>query len=183
MTMDNETEQELQETQNTIGEQLKDARTVKGYSIEYIAGKLHLRSQILSLIEEDNFDRLPQPVFIKGYIRAYAKCVDLDSDSLIELYDQKYAAHKPTQEAYLWQKRKDVNHGVNLVKWFTVLSLTAVIVSVGIWWKKAKVTQGANSEMSAQLNRKQIDKQQQLTDLSKMSTIIKLPDQESGRGR
>ncbi|WP_367605503.1 helix-turn-helix domain-containing protein [Legionella sp. W05-934-2] len=181
MTTDNETEQSIEVSVDSIGQQLQDARNKKGYSVEYVAGKLHLRGQILSLIEDNDFDKLPQTVFIKGYIRAYAKCVDLEAEPLIEQYDSNYAIHKPTQEAYLWQKRKDVNHGVNLVKWFTVLSLSAVIISVGIWWKNGKVSQDTTAEMSAQLNQKQIDKQQQLTDLNKMSTIIKLPDQESGR--
>lgn len=177
--MDKETETPMV---TSIGQQLQEARTQKGFSIEYVAGKLHLRGQVLSLIEEDAFDKLPQPVFIKGYLRAYAKCVDVDSDPLIELYNQRHAIHKPNPEAYLWQRHKDINHGVNLVKWFTVLSLTAVIISVGVWWKKAKDTQTAGSNMSPQLSQNQIDKQQQLTDLNKMSTIIKLPNQESKRG-
>ena len=179
MTTDNETE--ITES-TTIGQQLKDARVQKGFSTEYVAGKLHLRGQILSLIEDDAFDKLPQPVFIKGYIRAYAKCVELESDPLIDLYDQYHAVHKPAQDTYLWQSSKDIHHGVNLVKWFTVLSLSAVIISVGIWWKKASHLQTSKANIGSQLSRKQIDKQQQLTDLNKMSTIIKLPEQESGRG-
>ncbi len=176
MTMDKETDTSMQ---NSIGQQLLEAREKKGLSIEYIAGKLNLRGQVLTLIEEDAFNKLPQPVFVKGYLRAYAKCVDLEPDPIIKLYDEAHAIHKPTPETYLWQRHKDVNHGVNLVKWFTALSLSAVIISVGVWWKKGKEV---GSDMTTQLSQKQIDKQQQLTDLNKMSTIIKLPEQESGRG-
>lgn len=183
MITDNETEQVTSEKQFTIGQQLQDARNNKGFSIEYVAGKLHLRGQVISLIEEDAFEKLPEPVFIKGYLRAYAKCVEVDPTPLIELYDKEHAVHKPAQEAYLWQKSKDVNYGVNLVKWLTVLSLSTVIVFVGIWWKKAKISTNNKADIGAQLSRKQIDKQQQLTDLNKMSTVVKLPEQESGRGR
>lgn len=179
MTMDNE---QAYLNTDSIGQQLEAARTEKGYSVEYVAGKLHLRAQVLNHIEADEYDKLPQPVFIKGYIRAYAKCVELDAEPLIDKYDQDFAVHKPVQETFLWQRSKHTNHGVALVKWFTVLSLSAVIISVGFWWKKARDAQNTSSEIGASLTQKQIDKQKQLTDLNKMSTVIKLPSQESTSG-
>ncbi len=54
------------------GAQLAALREQHGYTAEYVASKLHLRVCMIERLEADDYQDMPEPVFIKGYLRAYA---------------------------------------------------------------------------------------------------------------
>jgi cytoskeletal protein RodZ len=70
------------------GEILKKKREDLGFSVEEIAEALKIRKDYLAAIEEDAFGKLPVPVYTLGYIRAYAKHLDVDSDPIVAFYNQ-----------------------------------------------------------------------------------------------
>jgi cytoskeletal protein RodZ len=71
----------------TIGQQLRRAREERALSIEQVSQETHIRVQYLSAIEAENFDVLPSPVQTRGFIRAYAACLRLDSAPLLAILD------------------------------------------------------------------------------------------------
>src|ERR1700722_14689819 len=89
-------------THEKPGLQLARAREKKGYSQEYVAGKLHLRVRIIELLEADDYDQLPEAVFIKGYLRAYAKLLGFQSDPLLAIFNNVYSSEQKSEKA-LWQ--------------------------------------------------------------------------------
>jgi cytoskeleton protein RodZ len=68
------------------GETLKKRREDLGLSVQGIAEALKIRKDYLVAIEEDDFGKLPVPVYTMGYIRAYAKYLNVDSDPIVEFY-------------------------------------------------------------------------------------------------
>ena len=66
------------------GAKLKSARVSLQKSIDEIAAELNLHKNVIESIEEMDEDNLPNSVFVKGYIRTYAKCVQIDSEELIK---------------------------------------------------------------------------------------------------
>ena len=66
----------------TIGARLGEERQKRGISLEEIAAKTYIPQRLLSAIDEANLDRLPEPVFIQGFIRRYADAVGLDGTSI-----------------------------------------------------------------------------------------------------
>jgi len=62
------------------GERLQAARISAGYTVDDIASKMHLSNAILTSLEENDFDEITAPIFVKGYLRAYAKIVNLDEN-------------------------------------------------------------------------------------------------------
>jgi cytoskeleton protein RodZ len=70
------------------GEILKKRREDLGLSVQEIAEALKIRKDYLAAIEEDAFEKLPVPVYTLGYIRAYAKYLDVDSDPIVEYYNK-----------------------------------------------------------------------------------------------
>jgi cytoskeletal protein RodZ len=70
------------------GEILKKRREESGFSVEGIAEALKIRKDYLSAIEEDAFEKLPVPVYTLGYIRAYAKYLNVDSDPIVAFYNK-----------------------------------------------------------------------------------------------
>ena len=67
-----------------IGENLKNTRVKKNLELSYISKQLNVSSEILSLIEEDNFPDYIDSVYLIGHIKSYAKFLDLDEKKIIE---------------------------------------------------------------------------------------------------
>jgi cytoskeleton protein RodZ len=61
-----------------IGTRLSEERQKKSISLEEIAAKTYIPQRLLTAIEDANLDRLPEPVFIQGFIRRFADALGLD---------------------------------------------------------------------------------------------------------
>lgn len=68
---------------SSIGERLRAAREARAWSIEEIAGRLKVPARYVAALESDDSASLPEPTFVRGYIKSYAKAVGLDGDVLL----------------------------------------------------------------------------------------------------
>lgn len=66
------------------GERLKLAREQFGWSVHETAEKLHVIPRYVKAIENADYAQLPGLVFLKGYIRSYARLMGLPEAPLIE---------------------------------------------------------------------------------------------------
>lgn len=71
-----------------FGERLFVARESQGLTIAEVAKAIHLSQDIIDAIERSDVDRLPQPTFVQGYLRAYAKHLRLDEAHILEDYSK-----------------------------------------------------------------------------------------------
>jgi len=69
-----------------FAEQLKKARLKKGISLQQIAAKTRIDIKFLEAIDNGNFSFLPD-LYVKAFLRQYAKSVDLDENETIKKYD------------------------------------------------------------------------------------------------
>jgi cytoskeleton protein RodZ len=69
----------------TLGRWLKDARDSRGESLDQVSTVTRIGKSYLQAIEEDQLGRLPSPAYAKGFIRLYAKHLDLSEDEAISL--------------------------------------------------------------------------------------------------
>lgn len=72
----------------TVGEILRSEREKKGLSIKDIEKATSIRVLYLEAIEQDNYSVIPGEVYLKGFIRNYANYLNLDAQSVMELYRQ-----------------------------------------------------------------------------------------------
>lgn len=70
----------------SFGRYLQDIRLTKGISLETVADETMIRIDNLLLIEGENHDKLPDEVFVKGFLRAFAKAIGADGDEAIRRY-------------------------------------------------------------------------------------------------
>ena len=68
----------------TIGQKLKSAREAKGVSISEAAASTKILSKFIEAMEDDNFEKLSAPVYVKSFVRLYAGYLNLDPLPLIE---------------------------------------------------------------------------------------------------
>ncbi len=69
----------------TIGEILRAAREEQGLSLEEVSLLTKVREKYLSAIEVDNWDVLPSSVQQKGFVRTYARVLEIDPGPLLTL--------------------------------------------------------------------------------------------------
>ena len=68
-----------------IGNILRNARVVKGMSIDDVSRQLRLSAAQIEAIEREDFEKLPGRTFLRGFIRNYANLLQLDSSSLLKM--------------------------------------------------------------------------------------------------
>lgn len=78
------------------GQRLKKAREVRGLTVEQVAKELHLSVRFVGFMEADSYKDLPEPAFVRGYMRRYAQLVKLSPDDIASKFDQCYAADAET---------------------------------------------------------------------------------------
>lgn len=71
-----------------LGNTLKAAREAKGLSIADIANKTHMMSTLVADLENEDFSRLPAPIYGRGFIKLYCEVVGIDPKPLIAEFNE-----------------------------------------------------------------------------------------------
>lgn len=74
------------DNEKTVGTILKEAREAKGYSLADVERETSIRSRYLEAVENDEYDKTPGEVFVKGIIRNYGNFLGLDGMELVTQY-------------------------------------------------------------------------------------------------
>ena len=75
-----------------IGETLRDAREEQGLSLSDAAAETRVRESYLAALESEDFAILGGDVYVKGFLRSYAKYLGLEPDPLVASYNERYEA-------------------------------------------------------------------------------------------
>ena len=70
----------------SIGRYLKGMREARGMSVEEIARATRIPISSIERVEGDHFDDLPGEVFVRGFLRAYARAVHAPVDEVLARY-------------------------------------------------------------------------------------------------
>lgn len=65
-----------------FGEKLREARERHGFTIEHVEEETKIRKLYLNALEEENFSLLPPQVYANGFVKRYARFLDLDEEEL-----------------------------------------------------------------------------------------------------
>jgi len=80
----------------SFGRYLKAIRLEKGISLKEVSRETRVGIETLLLVEKEDHNRLPAEVFVKGFLRAYAKVVGADDDVVVQLYLSNRRAFQET---------------------------------------------------------------------------------------
>ena len=78
----------------TVGEILQKARTEKNLEYEDVEKKTRIRKKFLEAIEENDWDKLPSPTYIKGFIRNYSSFLGLKSEEMVAIFRRQYTQNE-----------------------------------------------------------------------------------------
>lgn len=88
----------------SAGKQLRRAREKLGLSIKDIAEAQHLRVSIIQAIEDGDYQQIDTDLFLKGYVRGYARQVGEDANALIHCLDVEL---EPLREQRVKQEQEN----------------------------------------------------------------------------
>lgn len=78
----------------TVGQILRETREAKFYTLEDVEKNIKIRKEILIALEADNYQKLPPPTFVQGFIKNYAKFLGLDREKLLAIYRREFSSKK-----------------------------------------------------------------------------------------
>lgn len=123
-----------------IGDFLKKLRTSKGLHLEKIEESLHIRRSYLEAIEESEYEKIPNEVYARGFLKSYARFLGVNSESVLKLYQkEKEAGTSKVKNSRLVHKRKmkpeelNEKHSGKKSKWIFYGTILLTVLFLGIW--------------------------------------------------
>lgn len=157
-------EQPITSTQGP-GEILKQAREKLGLSAADIAAKLHLKLINIEAIEADNYDPKISATFTKGYLKLYAKQVQVDEKLILDAFAQQNIDEKEPQKLQSFSKRVAKQNNDARLMLLTYLIIAVLLAMVVVWWFQQDSSESAIANISESVAAAQIeaisDEQQQ----------------------
>jgi len=77
------------EDMETIGAKLHAMRRRLAISLDQAADRTHIQRKYLEALEADDYATLPEPLYTRNFIRAYAKLLGADVDYFLRRYDEE----------------------------------------------------------------------------------------------
>lgn len=77
-----------------IGQILRTKRESLGMTLIDLEKKVRIQKKYIEMIEKNEFDRLPNPDYTRGFIEKYAKAVNLNGEQLLKEHQNELPARK-----------------------------------------------------------------------------------------
>ena len=74
-----------------IGSSLREARLRQELDFPALEERTKIRPKYLRALEDERFDLLPAPTYIKGFLRSYAEALGLDGQPFVDEYNSRFA--------------------------------------------------------------------------------------------
>jgi cytoskeleton protein RodZ len=83
-----------------IGNTLREARLRRGLDILDCEAETKIRAKYLRAMEEEQFDLMPSPTYVRGFLRTYSEFLDLDGQLVLDEYESRFADYDASSEPY-----------------------------------------------------------------------------------
>lgn len=137
LTMTNNTQDpnDISMTKQTgIGARLKSAREAMHLTEKEAALKLHLSVKFIEMMEKEDFENGPPVTFMRGYLRSYARMLDLSQKEINTAIEQ-LGMNTPAAAIISPVLNTPLTNDVDrYARWGTYLIILILAVLVGIWW-------------------------------------------------
>ncbi len=119
--------------QQEFGGRFLAAREAAGLSVYEVADELKLTEEVVNALEHSQIDILPASTFTQGYIRSYARLLDLPAEDIIKAYTQLLPEkEKPLSARSVLPSQKTSRDST--VKLVTYGMLVMGLILLIAWW-------------------------------------------------
>ena len=145
-------QEELSEDMEVMGpgQILSDARKKLKLTKQNVADKLNFRLTLVDEIENELFDTSVPETFNRGYLRNYAKLVNVSQEDVLISYEQLNVAKTQASELQSFSKGTEKLAENNRIMWISYFILAILIGSTVVWWMQNNTEQNQIETVASQ---------------------------------
>jgi cytoskeleton protein RodZ len=114
-----------------LGQRFRAAREARGLTLPEVAEQVRIRSVYLAAIEDEDWDAIGAPVYVRGFLRTYARFLGLDAEEVVAAFnlgEGERGAIVPARGNIADIERAGGRRGLQLSPLIWIASLVAVIL-------------------------------------------------------
>jgi len=124
-----------------IGEVLRRTRTRLKLDIDRVEEGTKIRAKYLRALENEEWDTLPGPTYVKGFLRTYASYLGLDADTIVDEYRRTIERSPASEQPYLFSEpllerrrkpaqpqRRSPGYGLLVFAGVAILAVIALVI-------------------------------------------------------
>ena len=147
-------ESAINQAAQELGALLKAKRTEKNIAIGEVAERLKFSAKQIESLESGDYKGLPEPIFVKGFIKTYARFLGLDADQITALLNEAFpsqataVASAPITESQNGLNFQDQKKSKSFPKWLPLLVVAAAVMGAVYLWQSKSSEQTRQQEKS-----------------------------------
>jgi cytoskeleton protein RodZ len=122
-----------------LGEEFRSAREARGLTLSDVAEQIHIRSVYLNAIENEDWKAIGAPVYVRGFIRTYARFLGVDGEDAVARFNAAAPPERPVHTAAIDYTDDRERSGPS---WLAVLGGLVALLLVAFviyeYWQYAK---------------------------------------------
>ena len=123
-------------TLGSLGHTLKALRETQNLTLADIASRLHLDPRVIAAIESNDHQALPTALYVRGYLRGYARILGTDPEHLIGLYNEEAPSVPPDILPDI-SRPTQIRSDDAPVRAATAAVVLGLAVLLAVWWQTA----------------------------------------------
>ena len=108
-----------------LGDYLKSKREELSFSLDDIVAETKIQKMYIIAMEEENYKELPEPIYVKGFLKTYARALKIDEKEVVDLYQAILDESNKKEEGFT----EDVKP--RKVQFFLILLLIIIAIAFG----------------------------------------------------
>ncbi|MFT5573279.1 MAG: cytoskeleton protein RodZ [Cryomorphaceae bacterium] len=131
------------------GSLLATARKSQNRTVEEIAAELNLSVTQIKTIELDQSEGLPEPTYVRGYIRSYAKLLGMDPEQVLENYlNPNWQKNSSLEDLPKGYRNAEHHESREFLSGSKIIVLLVLATSVGFLWYTGMLSDLIGSDSS-----------------------------------
>ncbi|MCH8312415.1 MAG: helix-turn-helix domain-containing protein [Nitrospinae bacterium] len=111
-----------------FGLYLKNERELRGVALKEIAQSTKIHIRFLEALENNDFDNMPGEVFVKGFIRSYARVIGFDSEEMVNAYDESVGRDRREEFEKVQVIKEEIQARKKTVKGYIFGGIALVVI-------------------------------------------------------
>ncbi|MEI6462711.1 MAG: helix-turn-helix domain-containing protein [bacterium] len=112
---------------------LKNRREDLNYSLETVSDQTKIRIEYLDALEEGRYEEFPSEVYLKGFLKTYAKFLNLDNSLVQALYRREQSVRQKKKPIESISKQFREPRVIITRKRLAIILIALILVAVGIF--------------------------------------------------
>jgi cytoskeleton protein RodZ len=121
-----------------IGSSLREARMRQGLDFPELEERTKIRPKYLRALEDERFDLLPAPTYVRGFLRSYAEVLGLDGQPFVDEYNSRFTVGEddaPLRARRVPPPRRDRGQRESRMAVVALIAIAVVTALVIAAWK------------------------------------------------